>query len=153
MKKRAQLSQKLGEEPTIQALAKEIGKPEQEVNQLLRHTDFISSLDYQIGDGNDSSIMDFVASQSIKGPADCIISGDISRAINKWLGKLDEHQQAVLVRRFGLYGHDSATLEQVGVDLKLTRERVRQIQISALKKLRRMMESEGSAKEVYLQTA
>ncbi|PWQ95914.1 sigma-70 family RNA polymerase sigma factor [Leucothrix arctica] len=153
LKKRAQLSQQLGIEPSLEKLAREVGKPEQEVNQLLRHTEHITSLDYQIGDGNDSTIIDFISSDTIKGPAEATISNDISSAIGKWLGKLDVKQQAVLVRRFGLFGHDISTLEQVGVELGLTRERVRQIQIDGLKKLRRIMEVEGGSREIYLQTA
>lgn len=153
LKKRAQLSQKLGVEPSLHELACEVGKPEQEVNQLLRHTEHITSLDYQIGDGNDSTIIDFVASETIAGPDEDTINNDISTAMSKWLDKLDEKQQAVLIRRFGLYGHDSSTLENVGLELKLTRERVRQIQIEALKRLRRIMEVEGGSREIYLQSA
>lgn len=153
LKKRAQLSQRLGVEPSLEALAREVGKPEKEVNQLLRHTEHITSLDYKVNDSNDSTIIDFVASDSIKGPAEATINNDIASALSQWLDKLDDKQQAVLIRRFGLYGHDSATLEQVGLELKLTRERVRQIQIEALKRLRRIMEVEGGSQEIYLQTA
>jgi RNA polymerase nonessential primary-like sigma factor len=153
LKMRAELSQELGVEPSLHELACKVGKPEKEVNQLLRHTDHITSLDFQIGDGNDSSIMDFVSSETIKGPAESAISNDMSNAINKWLSKLDDNQQAVLARRFGLRGHDTATLEQVGLELGLTRERVRQIQLDALGRLRRIMEVEGGTREIYLQTA
>jgi RNA polymerase nonessential primary-like sigma factor len=153
LKKRGQLSQKLGVEPSLQELADEMGKPEREVNQLLRHSEHITSLDYQVCESNNSSIIDFVASDVIKGPAEAAMTDDISDALGKWLDKLDEKQQAVLMRRFGLYGHDSSTLEEVGLELKLTRERVRQIQIEALKRLRRIMEIEGGSREIYLQTA
>ena len=67
--------------------------------------------------------------------------------------QLDDKQQEVIIRRFGLHGYDNSTLEQVGKDLQITRERVRQIQLDALKRLRRIMEMEGGSKELYLQSS
>lgn len=153
LKKRAQLGQKLGSEPSLQQLANEMGKTEDEVQHLLRHTEHTTSLDYTIGEGNESSIMDFVSADTVKRPDEETMTDDICHAIEAWLGQLDVKQQEVIVRRFGLHGHDSATLEQVGEALHITRERVRQIQLDALKRLRRILEMEGGSRELYLQSS
>lgn len=153
LKKRAQLGQKLGFEPSLQQLATELGKSEDEVQQLLRHTEHTTSLDYTFGEGNDSSMMDFVSADTVKRPDEETMNKDICAAIETWLGQLDTKQQAVLVRRFGLHGHDHSTLEEVGEELHITRERVRQIQLDALKRLRRILEMEGGSRELYLQSS
>lgn len=68
---------------------------------------------------------------------------DVGTNVDGWLDELSIKQREVIVRRFGLRGHDSSTLEQVGEEIGLTRERVRQIQVDALKKLRRLLEKQG----------
>ena len=153
LKKRAQLGQKLGTEPSLHQLADEMGKTENEVQHLLRHTEHTTSLDFTIGDGNDTSIMDFVSADSVKRPDEEVMSVDVSNSIEAWLGQLDAKQQEVIVRRFGLHGHDISTLERVGEELEITRERVRQIQLDALKRLRRILEMEGGSRELYLQSS
>ena len=152
LRTRARLSQKLGAKPSLQQLAKEMGKSENDVQHLLRHTDYTSSLDFNIGD-SESQVIDFVSSKTTRGPDEETISNDISHAVEKWLHQLEAKQQEVIIRRFGLHGHDNSTLEQVGKDLQITRERVRQIQLDALKRLRRIMEMEGGSKELYLQSS
>jgi len=68
-------------------------------------------------------------------------------AIEKWLEELTENQREVISRRFGLRGHSNSTLEEVGVEIGLTRERVRQIQVEGLKSLRKIMERHGLSDE------
>lgn len=147
---RAKLAQKLGSKPSLQQLAQAMGKSEDDVQHLLRHTDYTTSLDFQLGDSN-TQAMDFIAIKEVQGPDEVTINNDVSNAVDTWLNQLETKQQAVIVRRFGLHGHDNSTLEQVGKDLHITRERVRQIQIDALKRLRRIMENEGGSKELFLQ--
>jgi RNA polymerase nonessential primary-like sigma factor len=149
---RAKLAQKLGAKPSLQQLAKEMGKTEADVQHLLRHTDYTTSLDFQVGD-SETQVMDFVASKKVKGPDEETMNTDIANAVDTWLGQLEAKQQEVIVRRFGLHGHDNSTLEQVGKDLHITRERVRQIQLDALKRLRRIMEMEGGSRELFLQSS
>lgn len=153
LKKRAQLGQKLGSEPSLRQLSKEMGKSENEVQHLLRHTEHITSLDLTIGDSHGSSIMDFISTDTVKRPDEEAMSVDVSNSVEAWLSQLESKQQAVIVRRFGLHGHDNATLEQVGEELQITRERVRQIQLDALKRLRRILEMEGGSRELYLQSS
>ena len=71
-------------------------------------------------------------------------------SVNRWLDDLSEKQRDVIVRRFGLRGHETATLENVGAEIGLTRERVRQIQVEALRRLKDIMRAEGlSNQEVF----
>ncbi|MDH5735385.1 MAG: RNA polymerase sigma factor RpoS, partial [Gammaproteobacteria bacterium] len=67
-----------------------------------------------------------------------------------WLGQLEEKQRQVVVRRFGLHGHERTTLEEVGRELGVTRERVRQIQMDALRHMRKILESQGFSEEFLL---
>jgi len=152
LRARARLGQKLGTKPSLQQLAQEMGKTEHDVQHLLRHTEYTTSLDFQVGE-SDTQVMDFVCAKSVKGPDEEAINNDISNAVDTWLNQLESKQQAVIVRRFGLHGHDNATLEQVGKDLHITRERVRQIQLDALKRLRRILEMEGGSRELFLQSS
>ncbi|MGB1309563.1 MAG: RNA polymerase sigma factor RpoS [Leucothrix sp.] len=152
LRTRAKLGQKLGKQPSLQQLAEAMGKSENEIQHLLRHTDYITSLDYQIGD-SETQVMDFVSTKTVKGPDEVAMNNDISHAVDTWLGQLETKQQEVIVRRFGLHGHDHSTLEQVGKELQITRERVRQIQLDALKRLRRILEMEGGSSELFLQSS
>ena len=152
LRARAKLSQRLGAKPSLRQLAEEMGKSENDVQHLLRHTEYTTSLDYQVGD-SDTKVMDFVSTKTVKGPDEVTMNKDISNAVDNWLNQLEFKQQEVIVRRFGLHGHDNSTLEQVGKDLHITRERVRQIQLDALKRLRRILETDGGSKELFLQTS
>jgi len=152
LRTRAKLGQKLGTKPSLQQLAKEMGKSENEIQHLLRHTDYTTSLDFQLGD-SETQVMDLVSAKTVKGPDEVTITNDIANAVDTWLNQLEAKQQAVIVRRFGLHGHDNSTLEQVGKDLQITRERVRQIQLDALKRLRRILEMEGASSELFLQSS
>lgn len=80
------------------------------------------------------------------------MDGDVKEHVDLWLDELSEKQREVVVRRFGLRGHESATLEEVGAEIGLTRERVRQIQVEALKKLRRALEKQGLSLEALFET-
>ena len=85
-----------------------------------------------------------------KEPTAVLEEEDVTHSVDNWLGQLENKQKEVIVRRFGLHGHERATLEQVGSELGLTRERVRQIQMDALKRLRRILENKGLSGENLL---
>ncbi|RMU52563.1 hypothetical protein ALP29_200075 [Pseudomonas syringae pv. avii] len=76
---------------------------------------------------------------------------DIAQSIDQWLSELTEKQPEVVIRRFGLRGHESSTLEDVGLEIGLTRERVRQIQVEGLKRLREILEKNGLSSESLFQ--
>jgi len=151
LRTRAKLGQRLGAKPSLGQLAAEMDKSEHEVQQLLRHTEYTTSLDFQVGDSG-TQVMDFVSAKNVKDPAEVVIDDDTAKALDTWLAQLETKQQEVIVRRFGLHGHDNSTLEQVGKDLQITRERVRQIQLDALKRLRRILEMDGGSRELFLQS-
>ena len=83
-------------------------------------------------------------------PSSCAQKETVNKIVDRWVCELDDKQRAVVDRRFGLHGHRRATLEQIGKDIGVTRERVRQIQLDALKNLRAMMESHGISGDVIL---
>ena len=153
LRKRAELTQRYGIEPSVGQIARGLDKPESEVHGLLRHTEATTSLDYKVGSSGESSVMDFIAAETVQGPDQIAMDSDIAHAIDVWLGQLDDKQQEVIVRRFGLHGHDYATLEEVSAAMEITRERVRQIQMNALKRLKRILEQEGGSRELFLQSS
>ena len=147
LRKFRELTQQTGYEPSIQEVADALGKPAENIRKLLNHSERISSLDVKVGKEGDSPLVDFVAEQTAPEPDTVTDDEDIAHSVDSWLAQLDYKQKEVVVRRFGLHGHDRSTLEQVGAELGLTRERVRQIQMDALKRLRRILENKGYSGE------
>jgi RNA polymerase nonessential primary-like sigma factor len=150
LRKSRELMQINGEEPSVTEVAEALGKPIERIRKLLKFGERTGSLDISIGKDSDSPLVNFVSEPSAPEPDELIRDKDINDSVENWLYQLDLKQQEVIVRRFGLHGHDNATLEQVGKELGLTRERVRQIQMEALKRLRRIMENEGLSGESFL---
>ncbi len=103
----------------------------------------VSSVDYPMGGESDKPLIDTLSDDDDHGPEASLVDGDVKEHVDHWLDELNEKQREVVVRRFGLRGHEAATLEEVGAEIGLTRERVRQIQVEALKKLRRSLEKQG----------
>jgi len=87
--------------------------------------------------------VDTIPDQHVSDPAALLQESDLSASINGWLTELTEKQREVVARRFGLRGYETSTLEEVGREIGLTRERVRQIQVEALKRLRDILEKQG----------
>lgn len=83
-------------------------------------------------------------------PANCAQRETVRAILDRWLGKLGDKQRAVVERRFGLHGYRRLTLEQIGAEIGVTRERVRQIQLEALRNLRTMLESDGQSSDTLL---
>ena len=95
------------------------------------------------GTSDDRGPLDTLPAQREAGPAHCAQKEHVHAILDRWVFKLDDKQRAVVERRFGLHGYRRRTLEEIGQEIGVTRERVRQIQIDALKNLRNMMESHG----------
>src|SRR5690625_302163 len=138
-----ELTQKLDHEPTATEIAERVQKPVADVERMLRLNERVTSLDVPIGYSSDRTIVDTVPDIQDSDPVRMLQNSDLNRSIDGWLDDLSEKQREVLARRFGLRGHDVCTLEQVGPEIGLTRERVRQIQVEALKRLREIMEKQG----------
>jgi len=95
------------------------------------------------GDDENKALLDIIADEQGAGPENQLQTNDMKLNIIKWLQELNPKQREVLARRFGLLGHEPATLEDVGVEIGLTRERVRQIQVEALKRLKEIIRHHG----------
>ncbi|AGH47057.1 RNA polymerase sigma factor RpoS [Paraglaciecola psychrophila] len=138
-----ELSQMLDHEPTPQEIAESLDKPVRDVIKMLRLNERITSVDTPIGGENDKVLLDVIADNKGHGPEEDLQDSDIKLNIIKWLEDLNPKQREVLARRFGLLGHEPSTLEDVGLEIGLTRERVRQIQVEALRRLRDMLGHKG----------
>jgi RNA polymerase nonessential primary-like sigma factor len=138
-----ELTQKLDHEPTADEIAQLLDKPVSEVKRMLGLNERVASVDTPLGPESDKSLLDTIADSHVSDPAQLLQDSDIKDSIGTWLGELSEKQREVVSRRFGLRGYETCTLEEVGREIGLTRERVRQIQVEALKRLRVIMEMQG----------
>ena len=138
-----ELTQKLDHEATAEEIAEFLDKPVSTVKRMLGLNERVSSVDYPMGAESDKPLIETLAAENDRGPESSLVDGDVKQHVDEWLVELSDKQREVVLRRFGLRGHEAATLEEVGEEIGLTRERVRQIQVEALKKLRRMLEKQG----------
>ena len=138
-----ELTQKLDHEATPEEIADYLDKPVESVKKMMGLNERVSSVDYPVGGESDKPLIETLADDNEQGPESLLVDVDVKEHVDAWLAELTEKQMEVVVRRFGLRGHEAATLEEVGDEIGLTRERVRQIQVEALKKLRRVLEKQG----------
>ena len=142
-----ELSQKLDHEPTAEEIALALDKPVEDVTKMLRLNERITSVDTPIGGESDKALLDIIADDKEFSPEETLQDNDIKGNIVTWLEELNPKQREVLARRFGLLGYEPSTLEDVGAEIGLTRERVRQIQVEALRRLRDMLSHQGLSLE------
>jgi RNA polymerase nonessential primary-like sigma factor len=144
-----ELAQKLDHQPTAEEIAEFLEKPVAEVRKMLRLNERISSVDTPIGGGQDKdkALLDIIADENDTSPEQQLQDSDIKDNIVHWLEDLNPKQREVLARRFGLLGYEPSTLEDVGAEIGLTRERVRQIQVEALRRLRSTLDHQGLSLE------
>jgi RNA polymerase primary sigma factor len=135
MRSRRVLAQKLNRDPTVAELAKESGFPEKRVQELLDLVEDPVSLETPVGDG-ESLYGDLIEDLNVKAPHTTTAEKLRSTELAEALQRLNPRMRHVLQRRFGLDGHPSETLEEVGAGLGITRERVRQLESRALRELR-----------------
>lgn len=138
-----ELSQKLDHEPTAEEIANLLERPVADVEHMLSLNERVTSIDAPIGNSSDRAVVDTIADPHVSDPAALLQDADLTTSLDHWLDELTEKQREVLARRFGLRGYEVSTLEEVGLEIGLTRERVRQIQVEALKRLRDIMEKQG----------
>jgi RNA polymerase nonessential primary-like sigma factor len=137
------LTQTLDHEPSPEEIAEMLDKPVDEVKRMLGLNERVTSVDVPIGRDADRSLLDSIPDENNLDPVELLQDDDMRSKIEQWLDELTDKQREVVERRFGLNGHDVTTLEDVGQQIGVTRERVRQIQIEALKRLRKIMEAQG----------
>ncbi len=138
-----QLTQRLDHEPSPEEIADMLDRPIDDVKHMLGLNERVTSVDVPVGRDADKSVLDSIPDENNLDPVELLQDDDMRAKIEQWLDDLTDKQREVVERRFGLNGHDVTTLEEVGQQIGVTRERVRQIQIEALKRLRKIMESQG----------
>ena len=137
------LERESGKDVRLEQVAYLLDRPVDEIRQLLTLNEHVASLDAPLEIDPDFTIADTLADEKISGPEQALHSNKMGKMIEKLVRQLSEKQRKVLERRYGLYGTDIKTLEDIAVELNLTRERIRQIQIEALNQLRRLIKKEG----------
>jgi RNA polymerase primary sigma factor len=130
-----ELVQKTGREPTVQEIAEAVKMPVQKVTKILQDSQELLSLDSPIGDDEESYLRDFVQDVYNPSPADIVIRANLKEQITRAINTLTEREATVIKMRFGIGDGQEHTLEEIGQKLKVTRERVRQIETKALRKL------------------
>ena len=131
-----QLLQELGREPSPEEIAKEMSMPVDRVREILKISQEPVSLETPIGEEEDSHLGDFIKDDNVPVPADAAAFTLLKEQLEEVLGTLTEREQKVLTLRFGLEDGRARTLEEVGKEFNVTRERIRQIEAKALRKLR-----------------
>lgn len=138
-----QLAQKLDHEPTCEEIAEMLDKPVENVKRMMGLNERVSSVDVPFGNEGDKSMLDTIPDQDAADPESWLQNTNLVGRLDEWMDSLPEKHSEVLARRFGLRGFEMSTLEEVGREIGLTRERVRQIQVEALRRLREIVENNG----------
>jgi RNA polymerase primary sigma factor len=124
-----------GREPKVEEIATRTGLPGRKIAEILQTTQETVSIETPVGDSRESSLSEFLQDRDIPSPADTVIHSSLRRQIEQALNNLTDREAEVIRLRFGLGQSGDHTLEEVGVRLQVTRERVRQIEAKALRKL------------------
>ncbi|MGB0111983.1 MAG: RNA polymerase sigma factor RpoD [Ilumatobacteraceae bacterium] len=137
-----QMHQELEREPTVEELAAKVQLEPDRVRELLRYSQDPLSLDSPVGEEDESNLGDFIEDESVDSPADAATRMMLHDAVTEVLGELSEREQEIVRLRFGLDGGRAKTLEEVGKEFGVTRERIRQIEAKTLAKLRHPQRSQ-----------
>lgn len=130
------LSRKKQQYPSLEEISEVLGRPVSEVENLFLMLEDTTSIDTPLGESNDQPLIEAIADQEAVDPAEVLQDENLKQQVFHGLSKLPLKYKEVLARRFGLLGHDSKTLEEVGEEIGITRERVRQIQTEGLRRLK-----------------
>jgi RNA polymerase nonessential primary-like sigma factor len=144
------LAQKLDHEPSAEEIADLLHKPIRDVEEMLGLNERVASTDSTILDDPAKTLLDTIADEQAEDPAEVIADEEVHVNIEECLAQLSDKQREVVERRFGLHGYSVSTLEEVGKEIGVTRERVRQIQMDALRKLKKILEQEGISIDALL---
>ena len=145
-----ELRSSLRREPTTSEIADILDRDPGDVSKVLKLSEKITSVDNQLSDDSERSLVDTVSSHVEDNPLSLVDDEKIEGCLEDWLDDLPGRQREILARRFGLMGYEASTLEVVGEEVGLTRERVRQIQIEALARLKRAALRDGLSEEELL---
>jgi RNA polymerase nonessential primary-like sigma factor len=145
-----ELEQKLSRRPTVEEVARELDIPAENVERLFGLNEPTASADEPVNGNSDRIVLDSLADESGAGPEARYAGMAAGRMLGNWLKQLSKQQRDVVEHRYGLNGHGRRTLEQVGELLGVTRERVRQVQLSALARLKEISSREGYVELPFL---
>jgi len=137
------LAQQLNGKPAEQDIATHLDVPVESVRRTLGLNEYVASVDAPIEGEISHNLLNYIADSKMTDPSDLVQKKKLPGLVQEWLSQLSSKQGDVMERRFGLNGREVSTLEQVGKDVGVTRERVRQIQVEALAKLRQLLENSG----------
>ena len=141
------LAQRLDHEPSSEEIASLLDKPIDEVKRMLGLNERVTSVDTPYGKDADKPLLDTIPDDVTPDPSVRLQNDGLQANLENWLSRLNEKQREVVERRFGLHGYENSTLEEVANELGVTRERVRQIQMDALRRLREILEKDGFSVE------
>jgi RNA polymerase nonessential primary-like sigma factor len=144
------LAQTLDHDPRPEEIAEKLDRPIAEVKRMLGLNERITSVDVPMGDDSDRSLLETIPDENSPDPVGLLQNETVHENLDAWLNQLTEKQREVVLRRFGLGGYERSTLEEVGNEIGVTRERVRQIQMDALRRLREILEREGVSAEALI---
>jgi len=133
----ANLTQELGHRPTVDEISKGLGMTEEDVRDMMEGTPTEVSLDTPIGESAEMRLEDLIEDQSVTPVDEALIAQSFEEQLQSLLAQLDEKEKVIIERRFGLGDREPQTLAEIGTDMHLSRERIRQIEERALGKLRR----------------
>ena len=136
-----------GRDVTAEEIAKRIDRPVEDVRRILSLGEHTTSLDLPLDADPSHTIADMLADDQSGDPETDLAVGEVELMLARWVSQLDVRHRQVIERRYGLNGDEPSTLEVIAVDLNLTRERVRQIQLEALQKLRRIIRRDDVSRD------
>jgi RNA polymerase nonessential primary-like sigma factor len=141
------LEAELGRDVTVEEVARKLVRPVDDVRRILALGEHTTSLDAPLDADPNHTIGDMLADDQGADPESDLAIGEVELLLTQWVSQLDARHRQVIERRYGLNGDEPSTLEDIAADLKLTRERVRQIQLEALQKLRRIIRRNAVSRE------
>lgn len=143
-----QLTQQVGHTPSIEQIALYLRQPVAYVQQMHELNEHALSLDAANSDDSEMNLLDMLVDENNVDPSDFVQREDLEVSVAQWVAALNPRYREVVLRRFGLQGYDCQTLQEIGDAMGLTRERVRQIQVDALARLRQILEANGLSSEL-----
>lgn len=143
-----ELTQQDGRPPSLETLAKHLDKPVAYIQRMSEFNEHALSLDAANSHDSEMNLLDLLVDENNLDPSEFVQRDNLAQSIDEWISALNQRHREVIVRRFGLRGHDCQTLQEIGTALGLTRERARQIQEEALLRLRGILERNGLSSEL-----
>lgn len=141
------LAQRLDHDPSAEDVAQAMDRPASDVEHMMSLNEREVSID--AAGAQDRTLLDTLTDETWSDPSEVLQDAEIMECIENWLNALNDKQREVVEWRFGLHGQEAATLEEVGNRIGVTRERVRQIQVEALRRLREMIERSGASADTF----